>query len=116
MFLKILQFSQDTPVFGSLFIKIVGLQACKFIKKRFQYRCFTVKFARFLYVPILKNIRKRMLLAGMVLLTNFNSTFDNSIKDGISLAFLRVGDFAQGAPRKDLINAPFVKRFKAPTL
>ena len=57
-----------------------------------------------------------MLLADMVLLTNFNSTFDSSIKDGISLAFLRVGDFAQGAPRKDLINVPFVKRFKAPTL
>ena len=30
-----------------LFNKIAGLQTCNFIKNRLQYRCFTVKFAKF---------------------------------------------------------------------
>ena len=29
-----------------LFNKVAGLQACNFIKKRFQHRCFSVKFAK----------------------------------------------------------------------
>ena len=34
-------------VLESLFKKASGLQACKFIKKRFQHRYFPVKLARF---------------------------------------------------------------------
>ena len=30
-----------------------GLQTCNFIKKRFQYRCFPVKFAKLLQIPFL---------------------------------------------------------------
>ena len=57
VFLKISQASQETPVLESLFNKIVG-----FNKKMLQHRCFPVKFAKFLKVPILKNICKGLLL------------------------------------------------------
>ena len=43
-------------VLESLFSKIVGLQACKFIKKRLQHRFFSGKFAKFVRTLILKNI------------------------------------------------------------
>ena len=46
-------------VFLKVFLK--GLRACNFIKKRLQHRCFPVKFAKFLRIPILKNICKRLL-------------------------------------------------------
>ena len=38
--LKFRKFHRKTPVLESLFNKVAGLQACKFIKKRLQYRCF----------------------------------------------------------------------------
>ena len=44
----------------SLFNKVVGLQACNFIKKRFQHRCFPVNIENFLRTPILKNICERL--------------------------------------------------------
>ena len=31
----------------SVFNKVTGLQACNFVKKRFQYRCYYLKFAKF---------------------------------------------------------------------
>ena len=40
----------------SRFKKVAGLQACNFIKNRPQHRCFPVKIAKFLRLPILKNI------------------------------------------------------------
>ena len=46
----------------SLFIKVTGLRACNFIKKRPQRRCFPVKFAKFSRASILMNIRERLLL------------------------------------------------------
>ena len=49
-------------------------------------------------------------------MTNFNSTLGNFIKGCIFLIFFRVKGFALGAPWKELIIAPFVKRFKAATL
>ena len=39
MFLKISQYPQETPALESLFRKVAGLQACSFMKKRFQHRC-----------------------------------------------------------------------------
>ena len=39
-----------------------GLRALNFIKKRFQRRCFPVKFAKFFRIPTLKNICERLLL------------------------------------------------------
>ena len=39
-----------------------GLEACNFIKKRLQLRCFPLNFAKFLRTPILKNIYERLLL------------------------------------------------------
>ena len=39
----------------SLFNKVAGSQAHKFIRKRLQHRCFHVKLAKFLRTPFLKN-------------------------------------------------------------
>ena len=39
-----------------------GLRTCNVIKKRFQRRCFPVKFAKFLRTSILKNICEQLLL------------------------------------------------------
>ena len=39
----------------SLFNKIAGFQACKFIEKRLQHWCFPVHIAKFLRTPILKS-------------------------------------------------------------
>ena len=46
----------------SLFNKVAGLKACKFIKKRPQHRCFHVNIVKFLRTPSLKNICDRVLL------------------------------------------------------
>ena len=42
----------------SLFNKVAGLEACDFIKKRPQGRCFPVNIAKCLRIPDLKNIYK----------------------------------------------------------
>ena len=52
----------ETLVLGPLFNKAAGLQVCNFIKKRLQHRCFPVIIAKFLRIPILKNICERLLL------------------------------------------------------
>ena len=46
----------------SLLDKVVGIQACNFIKKRLQHRCFSVNIVKFLRTFILKNICARPLL------------------------------------------------------
>ena len=47
---------------GSLCNKVAGLQACIFIKKKLQHKCFPVNITKFLRSPILKYISKRLLL------------------------------------------------------
>ena len=54
--LKFRKFHWKTSVLESLFNKPSGLKACNFIKKRLQYRCLPLKFAKLLRTPILKNI------------------------------------------------------------
>ena len=44
------------------FDKNAGHQACSFIKKRLQYRCFHANIQKFLRTPIQKNICERLLL------------------------------------------------------
>ena len=44
----------------SPFDKVVGLQACNFIKKRLEHRCFSVNIVKCLRTPILKNTCKRL--------------------------------------------------------
>ena len=56
------KFHRKAPVLESLFNNVAGLQACNFIKKILQHRCFPMKFAKFLRTPILKNIFERLLL------------------------------------------------------
>ena len=42
-------------VLKTLFNRVADLQACNFIKKTLQYRCFLVKFTQFLRTPNLKS-------------------------------------------------------------
>ena len=44
-----------TLVLESLFTEVAGPQACNFVKKKIQHRCFTVKFAKFLRAGFLQN-------------------------------------------------------------
>ena len=39
----------------SLFNKVAGLKVCNILKKRLQHRCFSVRLAKFLRTPSLKN-------------------------------------------------------------
>ena len=46
----------EKQLWWSLFFnKVADLQACNFIKKRLQRKCFPVKFAKFLRTPFLQN-------------------------------------------------------------
>ena len=45
-----------------LFNKVIAIQACYFIKKRLQHRCFLVEFAKILRTPTVKKIYKWLLL------------------------------------------------------
>ena len=56
------KFHRKTPMLQSLFNNVAGLQACIFIKKRLQHKCFPVNIAIFLRTPILKYICKRLIL------------------------------------------------------
>ena len=85
----------------SLFNKIAGLQACNFIKKRLQQRCFLVNIAKFLRTPILRNICDGMLLQILIIPTllerkwayfiarskSFSIDFHNSLKFISSLSW-----------------------------
>ena len=61
LFLKILQYLQETPMSESVFNKVSGLQACNCIKKRLQQMLF-VNIVKFLRTSILKKICERLLL------------------------------------------------------
>ena len=52
----------------SLFL--IKLQACKFIEKRLQHWCFPLHVKKFLRTPILKNIRERLLLIILLVLSS----------------------------------------------
>ena len=60
-FLKSSQYPQETPVLESLFKNVAGLEACSYIKKRPQHRCFSVNIVKFFILLISKNICKRLL-------------------------------------------------------
>ena len=49
---------------------MVKLQDCKFIEKRLQQWCFPLHVKKFLRTPILKNIRERLLLIILLVLSN----------------------------------------------
>ena len=58
----VFKFHRKTPVLESFFNNVGGLQACNFIKKILQHWCFPMKIAKFLRIPILRNISERLLL------------------------------------------------------
>ena len=68
----------------SIFINIVDLKGCNFIKKRLQHRWFPVKFAKFLAAPILKNICEKLLQANAPFLIS-----ENIRKSEVFLAVLK---------------------------
>ena len=45
-----------------LFVKVIGLQACNFVKKRVPHGCFSVNVVKFLRTPTLKNTCEQLLL------------------------------------------------------
>ena len=51
-----------TPVLKSLINKVAVLQACNFLNKRLEHRCFPVNIAKILITLILKNIWEQLLL------------------------------------------------------
>ena len=59
---KFCKFYGEIPVLKSLFCKIASIQACNVIEKRLLQRCFPVKFEKFFWAPILKNIYEQLLL------------------------------------------------------
>ena len=61
-YFAIFNIHRETPVLDSLFNKVVGLQACNFIKKKLQQWCFPVNIAKFLKKPILKSICEQLFL------------------------------------------------------
>ena len=61
LFIKISQYPQETAVLDSDFKKATDLKACNFIKIT-QHRCFPVNIAKFLMLPISKNISDRLVL------------------------------------------------------
>ena len=68
-------FYRKTPVLDSLFNKVAGPQACSFIKKRLQHRCFPVKFAKLLRTPFFtEHLRWQVIKASAYLtsLVTFN--------------------------------------------
>ena len=57
----------------SLFNQAADLQVYNFIKKRFQHKCFSRNFAKFLKMSILKKVCERLLLHNTEL--NFSSIY-----------------------------------------
>ena len=55
LFLK-LQENRKTPVLESLFYKVANLQACNSIKKTLLHRCFLVKFAKFFWRKVTREM------------------------------------------------------------
>ena len=49
---------------------MIKLQTCKFIEKRLQHWCFPLHVKKFLRTPILKNIRERLFLIILLVLSN----------------------------------------------
>ena len=56
LLLKYRNIHRKTPVLESLFNEVAVLKACNFIIKRLQYRCFSVKNAKFLRTPIFERL------------------------------------------------------------
>ena len=62
LFIKLLQYSHESPVLETLLNKVTDFQACNFIEKRLQHRFFPVYIVKFLRKHIVENIFDRLLL------------------------------------------------------
>ena len=70
-----------TPLLESLLNKVAHLQVCNFIKKKLQHRYFPVIVAKFLRIPISKNICERLLLFIQKLLKYKNCVIKNMLPE-----------------------------------
>ena len=75
------------------------------------FKCFPMKFAKLLRHLFWGTFANDC--SWKILLTNFNSTLGNSIKDCISFSCFASRRLCVGAQRKKLNIAPFVKHFKS---
>ena len=73
-FLKVPKLHRKISVLESLFNKVASLKACNSIKKRLQYRCFPVRFAKFLRRPFFTEQLQWLLL-------RFSSCFQRSPRE-----------------------------------
>ena len=94
---------------GALFNRAAGLQACDFIKKRLQYRCFPVSIAKLLRTPFFTEHLRWLLLAPVIVafLKRFQTMSFRKSYDKFHL--LLIEDYEQGALQKELIIAPFIE-------
>ena len=73
VFLKFSKISQENTCVGVFFNKVTGLQTCNFLKKRLQYRCFRVKFPKFLITSFfIEHLRWLLLGTGIHYNTKFS--------------------------------------------
>ena len=91
------EFYRKTPMLESFLNKV---EACNFVKKSLQHRCFFVKFAEILRAPSLKNICKRLLLHAKILLHKERVRYVYKLKETDAatasvLSVLRVSVFAE---------------------
>ena len=87
-FEKFRKIYRKTPVLESLFNKGAGIQACNFIKKRLQQKCFPVNIAKFLKISILKNMCDRLPLSFVIY--NGEQICSHSLKKSIDGKFILV--------------------------
>ena len=67
-----------TPVLESLFNTVAGLEACDFIKKIFQHRCFPVNNAKLLRTP--EELLQTAAFVALVALDRLNKKFEDFLK------------------------------------
>ena len=84
-FQKFRKFHWKTPVLESLFSKFAGLRPAKLLKK-LKYRCFPVKFVKFLRTPFLQSTSNGcffrcflIILISSSLIINVNKLFFNPL-------------------------------------
>ena len=65
------QYSQENTFVGVFFNKIAGFQACNFIKKRLQNRCFPVNIAKFFKSTYFEEHRSVILKEKVSLISTF---------------------------------------------
>ena len=99
---KFRKFHRKTPVLESLFKKVAGLHACDFIKKRFQHRCFPMKFVKFFRTRFLHNT-----YGGCFCINSFQAT-------GLSKCHLKPSENLGHTEQKETSSVKWLKEHFSP--